>query len=93
VDLRDHVFMEAVDRPGSRRSQFEQAQHDPAQPPGKLAWFRQVIDARMLARAVVHRRVPSNHRTRFLQEILRSGHDALDQYGQALMVSFVYPGL
>jgi hypothetical protein len=46
---------------------------------------RKVIDVRMLARAVVHRHVPSNHRACFLQEILRSGHDALDQYGQALM--------
>jgi hypothetical protein len=38
------------------------------------------------------RRVSGNHRTRFLQEILRSGHDAFDQYWQALIVSFVYPG-
>jgi hypothetical protein len=35
---------------------------------------------------------PVNHRTRFLQGILRSGHDALDPYGQALIVSFIYAG-
>jgi hypothetical protein len=54
VDPGDRAFMEAVDRPGSRRSQCEQAQHDPAQ----LAWFRQVIDAGVLAPVVVHGESP-----------------------------------